>query len=343
MIKSLQSLRGIFAIAIVFYHYYSRAPFWVDNTSCAVTFFFIMSGFALGLHYRVKDLRNFSFRNFMTKRLSKVYPLHLLLTLVMIYFSGIGWKLWANVFLVQSWFTSESVWFSYNGTSWFVASLVFCYLFFAPISYLSTRWKQGTCYAIIAIATLILMAYYWITPPDAVQWLYYISPTTRLIDFSLGILLARAYSDYSLSNSDISRKKAGVMSIVAALLVISLIALPHSSQIAKAYYLSVVWYIPLALLILTLCIAENKGTVLTRLLSWKPLVWLGNISFEIYMLQVVVSNIVLKLGIITTGQKFPDNLHIFIIIAIVIPLAWLTKRFFTTPVARFLNRNLNIQ
>ncbi|MBO4870669.1 MAG: acyltransferase [Muribaculaceae bacterium] len=339
MIKSLQSLRGIFAIVIICYHYYSRSPMIVDATACGVSFFFIMSGFALALHHPVDSLKDFSLKNFMRDRLAKLYPLHLVLTLAMIYLAGINWKLLANVLLIQSWFTSESVWFSYNGISWFVASLVFCYLFFHMFSYWSRRLKPAVTAGILCIATLLMTGAFMLIPSSIYSWFYYVLPVTRLIDFGLGVFLATIYSRAKASDAAPTTSTASFFALVAIILVMALIAWPHHTPFARVAFLSFVWYAPLALLIFALGMAEHENSVLTRLLSWKPLVWIGGISFEMYMLQLIVHCFVCKLGVICVGHKFNPELHIAIIIALVIPLAWLTQRYFTTPVARWLKRH----
>lgn len=338
MIKSLQSLRGIFAIVIICYHYYSRSQVMVDATSCSVAFFFIMSGFALGLHHRVTSISNFNFWQFMRNRFAKLYPLHALLTLAMVYFVGVNWRLWANLLLVQNWFTSEDTWFSYNGISWFVSSLAFCYLFYSFISYYSWKLRPFITYLILALAVAFVACLYWIVPPEVHKWIYYIAAPTRLIDFALGIVLARTYNDCKNHINNISRASATTATFAAMALVAFFIACHHSTDLSKAYWLSTVWYLPLALLILAMSVAEVKQSFVTHMLSWKPLVWLGGISFEMYLLQALVNNIVLKLETVILGTKSTPELHIICILIIIIPLAWLTQRYFTTPVARWLKR-----
>lgn len=308
----------------------------IDATSCSVAFFFIMSGFALGINHKVVLLKEFKFGQFLRARLSKLYPLHLLLTLAMITFVGVKWQLLPNLLLLQSWFPDQATWFSYNGQSWFVSSLVFCYLFYSIISFLSQRTKPLTCYIILALTATLVATLYWIVPEDMHTWQFYIAPPVRLIDFALGVILARTYEDCLHHVADISTRRASTVALSALILVAAVLSWPRTSSLERDLFLSTVWYVPLTFLIISLSIAETKDSPVTRILSWKPLLWLGSISFEIYMLQSIVSNIVLKLGIITTGEKFNDEVHILLILAIAIPLAWLTKRYFTTPISRWL-------
>lgn len=333
MIKSLQSLRGVFAIVIVIYHYYVRSTLVVNATACGVAFFFMMSGFALSLHHEVHSFKEFRFGQFLRNRFVKVYPLHLMLTLAMIYFLGVNWKFWANVFLVQSWFTEESVWFSYNGTSWFVASLAFCYLFYAPFSYWSRRLKPAISLIILGSAVVAMIVCGSFVSPDVNKWLFYVCPPARLIPFGLGVLLARFCRGNGMRGSACEWSWLAFVSLVV---VITIIVWPRTDVIPRVYFLSIVWYAPLAFLIVALSQAEQKGSVVVRILSWKPLVWLGDISFEIYMWQVLVSCIVGKLAVLTIGHHFVSEVYIIVILAMVIPVAWLTHRYLTVPVARCL-------
>lgn len=333
MIKSLQSLRGIFAIIIVIYHYYSRSTAVVNATACGVSFFFMMSGFALSMHHEVRTLKGFGYGRFLRNRLAKFYPLHLVLTLAMIYFYGINWKLWANVFLVQSWYTEMDVWFSYNGTSWFVASLAFCYLFYALFSYWSHRLKPAVSLAILGGIIVALTTFYFFLPSDVAVWFYYVFPPARLVPFGLGIVLARLCKDDVMQGS---ASRWGWTALVMLVVVVTIILWPQTEVIPRVYFLSLVWYVPLAVLIVALCKAEQKGSLVTRVLSWKPLVWLGDISFEIYMWQVLVSLIVGKLAVLVIGHQFVPEVYIAVILVLVIPVAWLTHRYFTTPLARCL-------
>ena len=331
MIKSLQSFRGFFAIIIVIYHYYSRSASVENVATCGIVFFFMMSGFALSLHHDVRSLKDFSYGKFLRNRFAKFYPLHLLLTLAMVYFFGMGWRFWTNVFLVQSWFTDQTTWFSYNGPSWFMSSLVFCYLFYALFSYWSYKMKPVVVLSVFIVAAVMLMISYYFISPDIRHWFFYLFPPARLIPFGMGVVLAR------ICRGDVLRGSACVwnwLSIGAFLLVIAIVLTPRTDVVPWEYFLSVVWLIPLSILIVVMSQAEQKGSVVARILSWKPLVWLGDISFEIYMWQVLVANIVGKLAALMVGHKFMPEVNIVVILALVIPVAWVTHRYFTIPIAK---------
>ena len=136
MYKTLQSLRGLMALVIIVYHCYSAHGPYVDTfTPCAVSCFFMLSGFLMMLHHPVERLGQFAYKRFMWRRLVKIYPLHVLLTLVAVPSFGVNWKLGVHLALLQSWFPATGVHFGYNYVAWFVSSLMLCYVLYPVLGY----------------------------------------------------------------------------------------------------------------------------------------------------------------------------------------------------------------
>src|ERR1051326_813364 len=90
----LTSLRGIAAMVVVFYHF---GPFYSRNFSIEahtliisrgylwVDFFFLLSGFVLCHVYAEDFLQGrVRFREFLGKRIARIYPLHLFCLLVLL-------------------------------------------------------------------------------------------------------------------------------------------------------------------------------------------------------------------------------------------------------------------
>lgn len=80
MIASFPALRFLNSF-LVFAHHENTInnPFLVALGPCAVSFFFILSGFGISLGYYQKALLSgFSWKDFVVKRIIRIYPLHLL-------------------------------------------------------------------------------------------------------------------------------------------------------------------------------------------------------------------------------------------------------------------------
>ena len=194
MIATLQSLRFIFVMMIFMSHFSYRGIQAFDaGGDCGVAFFFLLSGFVCSLGYGQK-LRDgsFSFADFIKRRLRKLYPLHLLclLAFLLISHSAIDFKVLLNALLLQSWVPNPDWYFSCNSVSWFLSSLLFCYMVFP--------WFYSHVSRFLTL--VILMAYvvvYWLTPYEQVNAFLYVCPAVRFVDFYIGMLLCRIYETKS--------------------------------------------------------------------------------------------------------------------------------------------------
>lgn len=80
MIKSLQSLRFVFALMIFFHHFpVNGEGLFEAGGTCGVSFFLILSGFVMSAGYGDKVSRqDFNYHNFLIKRIIRLYPLHII-------------------------------------------------------------------------------------------------------------------------------------------------------------------------------------------------------------------------------------------------------------------------
>lgn len=75
--ETLDGLRGVAALAVVFVHGGSLAVGHLPSASLAVDLFFLMSGFVIAHAYEAKLLAGMSFARFMRVRLVRLYPLYI--------------------------------------------------------------------------------------------------------------------------------------------------------------------------------------------------------------------------------------------------------------------------
>ena len=92
-LPALSGLRTILAVNIMFFHFTPPLPAWlhpvVDNAYVFVGFFFLISGFILAYNYA--DRPRLSLRSFYVARLSRVYPVYLLVLLLSLPFLRAEW------------------------------------------------------------------------------------------------------------------------------------------------------------------------------------------------------------------------------------------------------------
>lgn len=119
---SLDSLRGIAAILVFFYHisfktFLSHIAL-IEKGYLMVDFFFILSGFVITHSYehRLKNFHEAKF--FILKRFSRLYPLHLLMLLLYL-----GLEFFKYFYEIRTGITSNVPAFTQSNTLTFVSNL----------------------------------------------------------------------------------------------------------------------------------------------------------------------------------------------------------------------------
>lgn len=286
MILPIQSLRGIFAILIFLHHYtINRLPM-IDAGNISVAFFMMLSGTVLSIGYgqRVLD-RRISYRDFVSGRLARIYPLYFI-TLIggIILFSQNHSSdsilpIATDFFMLQSWIPSQQFYFSGNPPSWCIPDFLFFYLIFPPLYRLIARRPVAFISGLLGVLAL----YFSLTPLipyDLIEPLTYISPLFRSLDFILGLCIGY-YICSAPRPSHTSRLRASLLELAVAAICIAFYAIQDFAT--PLYNNASWWWIPLTLLIYTFTRQPYGHGILSSLLSLKPFVWLGSISYPLFM------------------------------------------------------------
>lgn len=300
-IVSLTSLRGIAALAVVLYHFdqffegnicigcYTKIVgegyLWVD-------FFFLLSGFILS-HVHGDEFSNGSgaYGSFLSKRLGRIYPLHIFTLCVLLlpfFWTSYGphdlrtpITFAKNVALIHAWGTTtrapDMVW---NYPSWSISAEWMAYLLFPALIIVGRRSKLAMAAMIVffGIVSLDQLAPYLNKVHDhsfqgmtnSFGWL------RCLVEFSAGIVLHRVY----LLRPAILQSNVAFGSVFVALVTAMHFGLRDALIVVAMGGL--------------LCSAALNRGVVQRLLSSRPLPFIGKISYSIYMSQIFVSVGVLK-------------------------------------------------
>ena len=312
---SLQSLRFVFVMMIFMSHFAfgDFRPFDAGG-DCGVTFFFLLSGFTMSMGYGPSlDSGTFRFRHYLVRRLSKIYPLHLLCLVVflVLFRPEVDVKLPLNALLLQSWVPDSAYYFSYNGVSWFLSSLAFCYLLF-PLAY-----RKGNVLLLAALLTGCL-AVYLLVPYDRINALLYVSPWMRFVDFFLGIMLFKVYDHHQRIAGP-----AWAELLMVALLVLALWAYPYAD--AKWRNAPLFW---LVLLPFIFVFARQQGPV-SRLLQCRILQWLALLSMPVFLLHPIVFR-----ALFHFFPSIPEALMLILCFTSVVALSWLIDRLFLRRISR---------
>ncbi len=323
IIKPLGSWRGIFALCIVCFHFGMHE--FDEMAYSGVTFFFMLSGFLVTYHRSTL----LSVKRFYKRRLLRIFPLHLLVLAAMIVLDlaimrkfHYGWDLPLHVALLQSWIPNEQVFYNYRIHSWFLSSLLPCIaatpLLLKIIERVSHKLSWG-----IAIAACVAIVAINLVANEHWHSYIHVCPLTRLADYYLGMLLGASMRERS-NSIKLSTATATIFEITVLAIFATLIALHASGNaIAMQVEQQALWWLPLALLIATSTALSGHEGLVGKLLSLRPLLWIGEISFEIYIMQKLVNNVFCYLlaplsghfGVMIYDYSFACTLPLLIITA----------------------------
>lgn len=274
MIKSLTSLRGIFILFIFLHHCLNLYP---GGGTMAVTFFFVLGGFAMTLGYRDKVTKEaFNYKQYLARRCIKFYPLHwlcLLATLPLVLFS-FNWKqipiLAVNAALLQTWIPVKEVYFSFNAVSWYLADTVFFAMVFPFIFKLMTESSNKGKGLIAVILAVVYVVVAVLIPKDKYHAILYISPYMRLMDFIFGIFLSLGYLKLK-ECSELKWNDTIFQIVILALIILLVVESCLLSESATLF--APVYWIPVALLIVIASLSEQKGGGKTASESMATALW----------------------------------------------------------------------
>ncbi len=282
-LPALTGLRGLAAVTVVLFHLGVLAggalPQIWDRGYLAVDLFFFLSGFVLTHVYGGRFTKRCSrqtFARFLWARFSRVYPASLFATLISILLftaSGLPFpagafsQVTANLTLMQiPWLETVVL----NDPAWSISAELYAYLLFPILAPIIIR-LSGRVAAMLGTVLVIGVALdHMVFSPsqEATGW---IALVRALSEFTVGIFAYRSYSERLFRN--IWEKD------VSAVVVIALIIGACFTGVSDGPIVILL----LALLLVSVC---NSGIIL-RLLSVSPLIWLGEISYSLYIFQKI--------------------------------------------------------
>lgn len=278
-------------------------PAWNGAVS-AVTFFFMLSGTLAGFSAYGKEI-DVSWKSIgkdMWKRIRKVYPLVFLTTVFSAIHSGLPAsivhdignsgdsliQLARNMLMIQAWFPEGAL--SFNGVSWYLSTLLFLYLFTVPVqAFLVRGGKKEKHDAVFTVLIFVLflttVGYSYITYNSVrfldVHFWQYIFPPARLGQFLIGMLFGYMLRERKERGKAYNAGVFTLWELLALFFWVYMLKQPVESW----YNRLVVWIIPNLFLLGIFLLGRGY---LSKLFRLRPLVYLGDISFECYLLHECV-------------------------------------------------------
>ena len=287
-VHPLTSIRFILAIFIFLLHL--PEPYRFDEGYFVVTTFFILSGFGLYVGYSNRKIQPV---DFLSKRLVRIYPVHiltLLFAVVLVLFTDylgqysakdFALNLFLHLALIQSFTLRHN---TFNSLAWFLSNILFLYLVFPFLLSFMKKSVKGFLGFSVVFHLMIVSALYLLL--DNHHYTFYVCPLGRILDFSLGMILGYLY----LTGKYVVKNRIGLF--LMEILALALLLIPPMykyEMIPKAlrydlYYLS----FSLMFIFIFTVSARSGGSFCYRILNNKYLLLLGNVSFDFYMVHQLV-------------------------------------------------------
>jgi peptidoglycan/LPS O-acetylase OafA/YrhL len=351
----LDSLRALAAIGVIGWHYtnhfqasplaYLMAPFYRHGL-LLVDFFFVLSGYVLARTYWTAE-RSASFALNMRDRIARIYPLHFAMLCVVaimqwvlihrlssppfIYTFNDKRDFALNLLLLNR--TGLERGFSYNATSWSISTeFVVNILFLSAI--LARRRVAAMLVAagfVVALAIelhngLISNATFYGIDNDIFRTIF---------GFAIGVGLYR-FDEALIEHVNLKRSLCDLLVIAAV--------------VAFLYYCARGRFTQYSDLLVTLTcfpaliVGATRGGVVKALLRLPPLVYLGTLSYSIYLVHYPLQ-LALHVVSVATGMVMPYGNAFFLIgfLLLTFAVASLTYRFIEIPCKRLIRGSYGVR
>ena len=292
-IEQLTFTRFIAAISIVIYHYgkntfpfnQSFLPGIFEQANVGVSYFFILSGFVMVIAY--SKYSYIHFKDYIKRRLARIYPVYLLASLILLPYLFIAnhnilfTDILLNLSMLQSWFPSKAL--SFNVPAWSLSVEMFFYTSFPLLINKIYAGKTLKSIFLIVLSVFVvsqlifhflIFSNYYQGYPSFSHSLSFYFPLLHINEFLIGNLAGFWF----IHKKQIRSNNLLLLVLFALLLVLLVADLPvnfHNGLLA-------ILFVPIIVLL-----SSNKSLI-TRVFKNKIFVFLGEISYGIYILQFPV-------------------------------------------------------
>jgi len=330
-VDSLTAMRFIAALVVVIFHYGGNAdlvklsPGFLTSGPHMVSFFYVLSGYVLVLAYKYKSY--FTIGVYFISRLARIYPVYLFALILTLYFTipNIAVKtLFIHFTMLQAWIPPNPL--MLNSPGWSLSVEAFFYVIF-PLLFIYINNKGLSWKAIIAVSvalwlvtqiviTYLLNSSFYKGDPSASHDLIYYFPLSHLCSFYLGMSGAYLFIN---KKEQICRYRYINFSLILILIV-------NYLALEKGYYMSswIGFNLPtassfLSPLYLALIInISGCDNYITKSLTIKPFVVLGEASYSLYILQSPVHMAYVRFvsGKLSTNPSYDFYFYLIMLIII---------------------------
>jgi len=294
----MDGFRGLATIAVVLFHMdhvpalqRMHASIGLGNLWPVLGFFFVISGFVLTLIYgqRLTDGRTVA--DFAIRRAGRLWPMHLFALglfvcweLVRAIWSAVAdrpdivafidgrsvGELARNALLVHCWGIGRG--FSWNAPSWTLSTELLAYAVFVAITLSIRRMDMRV---LVALGITVTSGILYIHQAGVVKWSLSRVPWC-LQGFFLGYLVCWMWQRWPVRSPLLGGAvEIGCAAGCALALFVGIEGVPTL----------LLWWVCVAGVVFSIA---NESSVVSRVLAWRPLRWLGDISLSVYVMHFPV-------------------------------------------------------
>jgi len=301
MLLSIHYLRGLASLFVVMYHYKSTlnniynqkdlGDILFNGAFFGVDLFFMISGFVIVLSTR-KDSNLVSF---FAKRAFKIYPVYisLLLTWVILHINNTPSidEIFRSLFFVHLDYAKSAPWFGYSviNTAWTLTYEILFYMLFSLGLVISHKYRTLMS-SLIIISFFVGINYYYNSDisfnvyssvgNENTSGIIKLLSSPFMLEFVYGMIVCEIYILSQSKNNKSNKSNLKSIFISAGLIIFAL-----------CFFKGNIMHGPLSigipcLLLISAFVAYEKSCKLKEI---KPLMILGNISYPLYLIHLLVS------------------------------------------------------
>lgn len=321
-LKSIDALRGLSFLFIFLCH--AGLKYFGSFGALGTSIFLVLSGFVTSYSYHCKcnnyECFTVDINKMLHKKIYKLYPLHIFLTIMMFVFEIMGivkmptilaiFSLVSNILLFQEWIPLYKR--SLNGTSWFLCPILLePFAFKLYVKYTDaniTNKKIFIRIALLILAQITLCLIGSILPifiskssiiyeNDITKWFVYYCPPIRLIEicigFNIGTFFTKNRDNGLNSNSFIIYELLSIMLTAASLIIYNKAPSFMNYSERSRWWIYSLLFLPSSISIVLL-FAYNKGYISKKitnpfflyLAKISPYAFLIHSVFNIYISKI---------------------------------------------------------
>ena len=357
-------LRGVLALLVAIYHVawinLPNAYFLTERASVILDLFFVFSGFLIFTLYSEKLAdRAYPIGKFMVRRFARLYPLHFVTLMVFVLWTVFrGWlhmagfadgdtpvlfeagtpeslrNFVANLTFLNAVGITDGL--GFNAPSWTIGAEFLSYGVFAVAMWIFGR-RLWSAAGLVCVAVFVGMLYAYLSVSFSTMNISYDGGFIRcLAGFFLGVIVSAAHQRGIFS---INRFASLIEIWTVAIFILFIVVASDKQQFMVAPFL----------FLFVIVFIQDKG-ILSRLLATRPLLYLGALSYSIYLNHMIIAigvDMVFRhsTSFIAPGlyeSMWAGTLVLIGYLAVVVAISALTVKFIEAPARRWILARFDI-